>query len=344
MKIRNVIFILTAFIIMFAVNGINANSQSNRKSLTTKSLTVKNEINDDVVLFVGRVDTQNMLGEVKSLSSVAFDIFSKVADNEGAFLLRVVKKSVHRAKGNRISNEDAIFTSLVEFNKNDKRQKTITIPRHARGPAEIYISNNTEMIAQIHIDSIDGPIVATLKPFERTKRVHMEYNPKAYYFFVVYKYYDRATMCVQSVVSELDGIIMMPDIPRPGGSLYGINFEFLPSRAFNPFVIINVINDTNLNISLLRGTNKMINQNEKNIINPGTTESYILNLSSSNRLIVSDFIIDTGRGEVNMISIPELTFQAGYIYDIRIRDGVDPIVTENRRLSTDYNSIVLVNE
>jgi len=57
----------------------------------------------------------------------------------------------------------------------------------------------------------------------------------------------------------------------------------------------------------------------------------------------------SARGQANWlpnIQVRNMLSQlpAGYIYDIRTREGVTPIVTESRRSRTDYNSIMLVNE
>ncbi|MDR3138518.1 MAG: hypothetical protein LBT95_02470 [Treponema sp.] len=308
-------------------------------------LTVYNNVNAPLILFAGTINNRNIIGGVHAGATRRVDFFDAVSDYSGTFLLRAVKESDYRGKGSALGSDDIIFAGIVAYDKNDPRPIQVDINRVLGGDACIIIQNDTGMALQIRIDRPDGPTLTTLAPLERNKRVYMDFNPDGYFFFPVYQYYDRASMGIRSVTAKslADGIPMMPEIPRPGRDVPVVNFDASPAGLFSPFAALIVTNETNRGGYLLQGSSRKTNKNGTTMVNPGS-ETYELNLQKQERLVIGGMAFDLGLGQADAIPIPEYDYQAGYNYQIRIRQGQPISVTQLSKSDTNEFEIVLVNE
>jgi hypothetical protein len=309
-------------------------------------LTVNNNVNDALVLFAGTIVNQHIIGGVRALASRRIDFFDKVDDSSGTFLLRAVKESAYRAKGSNLVSDDIIFAGLVVYDKSGSRNIQVNINQILGGEAYVVIQNDTNMALQIRVDRPDGPTLTTLAPLERNKKVYMEPNPDGYFFFPVYEYYDRASMGIRSITARdlADGIPMMPVVPGPGRSTPIINFDSKPADLFSPFATLIVTNETNRGAYLLEGSSRKTNQNGTTMVNPGS-ETYELNLQKQRSLTLGGLSVDLSLGAANIIRIPEYTYEAGYNYQVRIRQGGEAtqIIKLNKSDNDDF-TILLVNE
>jgi hypothetical protein len=308
-------------------------------------LTVHNDVNEDLILFAGSINNRNILGGVRKLSSRRIDFFGQVAEDSGTFLLRAVKESVYRGKGSAVASDDVMFATLVVFNKSDARPITVSIQKYVGGDAEIIIQNDTSMALQIRVDNINGPVLTTLAPLERNKKIYMDFNSHGYMFFPVYQYYDRTSMGIRSIQpkSLADGIPMMPEPPRPGRPTPVVNFDAIPANMYSPFAALIVTNETNRGAYLLQGSSRMTNQNGSTMINPGT-ETYELNLQKQPHLVIGGLKVDYSLGQANVVPIPEYDYKAEYNYQIRLRQGAAPVITEMGKSDTSEPMLTLLNE
>jgi hypothetical protein len=308
-------------------------------------LTVNNNVNDPLILFAGTINNRNIIGGVHAGATRRIDFFDAVSEYSGTFLLRAVKETVYRDKGSSLGSDDIIFAGIVAYDKNNPRPIQVDINRVLGGDACIIIQNDTNMALQIRVDRPDGPTLTTLAPLERNKRVYMDFNPDGYFFFPVYQYYDRANMGIRSVTAKslADGIPMMPEIPRPGRDIPVINFDSSPAGLFSPFATLIVTNETNRGGYLLQGSSRKTNKNGTTMVNPGS-ETYELNLEKQEHLLIGGMFFDLNLGQANNIPIPEYDYQAGFNYQVRIRQGLPASVTMLNKSDTDEFVITLVNE
>jgi hypothetical protein len=308
-------------------------------------LTVNNNVNDPLILFAGTINNRNIIGGVRAGATRRIDFFETVSDYSGTFLLRAVKETAYRSKGSSLGSDDIIFAGIVVYDKNDPRPIQVDINKVLGGDACIIIQNDTSMALQIRVDRPDGPTLTTLAPMERNKRVYMDFNPDGYFFFPVYQYYDRASMGIRSITAKslADGIPLMPEIPRPGRDVPVINFDASPAGLFSPFATLIVTNETNRGGYLLQGSSRKTNKNGTTMVNPGS-ETYELNLQKQEHLKIGGMLFDLNLGQANNVPIPEYDYQAGYNYQIRIRQGQTVTVEQLNKSDTDEFVIVLVNE
>jgi hypothetical protein len=299
------------------------------------SLTVNNRTNEPLVLFAGVPRDPYFLGGVRALSSRRIDFFDKV-EGSGAFLLRAVKERVYRSKGSPLDSDDVIFAGLVVYDKEAVQAARIDIDEIAGGEAYFIARNETNMALQLRVNHPDGPILTTLAPLERMKKVYTDVTPGGYMLFPEYQYYDRASMSIRSIPAQsfADGIMIMPDIPRPGSYLPIVNFD-----AVNlPFATLVVANETNRSMYLLEDSVRKMSQRGLTLFHPGL-ETFELNLQK--RSVLS---IDLSLGAANVIPIPAYDYEAGYSYQVRVRQGAVPEIIRLGKLNTDGLSIELANE
>jgi hypothetical protein len=86
-----------------------------------------------------------------------------------------------------------------------------------------------------------------------------------------------------------------------------------------------------------------MNQNGTTMINPGA-ETYELNLLKQRALTIGNLCVDLSLGAAHYIPIPEYEYQAGYNYQVRIRQGGNPEIVRLGESNNDDFSIQLVNE
>jgi hypothetical protein len=122
-----------------------------------------------------------------------------------------------------------------------------------------------------------------------------------------------------------------------------INFNAKPADLFSPFATLIVQNETNRGAYLLEGSSRKMNQNGTTMINPGA-ETYELNLLKQRALTIGNLNIDLSLGAANYIPIPEYQYEAGYNYQVRIRQGGSPEIVRLGESDNDDFSIQLVNE
>jgi hypothetical protein len=311
----------------------------------TGMLTVNNNVNEPLVLFAGTIINQHILGGVRALSTRRIDFFDRMEDAGGTFLLRAVKETSYRSKGSQLTSDDIIFAGLVVYDKGAARAIQVNINQMLDGDAYVVIQNDTNMALQIRIDRPDGPTLTTLAPLERNKKVYMEPNPDGYVFFPVYEYYDRVSMGIRSVTARdlADGIPMMPVVPGPGRNIPVINFNSKPADLFSPFATLIVTNETTRGAFLLSGSSRLTNQNGTTMINPGN-ETYELNLQKQRFLRIGGLNVDLSLGVANIIQIPEYDYEAGYNYQVRIRQGAAPEIIRLGASENNDFGIQLVNE
>ena len=309
-------------------------------------LTVQNDIDEDLILFAGSVNNRNILGGVRKLSERRVDFSGRLNENSGTFLLRAVKESVYRSTGSNLSSDDVVFAGLVVFDTANPRAIVVNIRKLLGGDAQVIIQNDTNMALQIRVDRPDGPTLTTLAPFERNKRVYMDYSPDGYTFFPVYQYYDRATQGIRSVMAQdlYDGRFMGPQIPGRNVQIPVINFNSSPTNLVSPFATLIVSNESTQRAAyLLQGAGRMTNQNGSTFINPGT-ETYELNLQGQSSYEISGLRIDFNVGERDILRVPDFTFEAGIVYRLRVREGVAPTITQVGKSDTSDLALTLLNE
>lgn len=160
---------------------------------TSGYLTIHNETDQDLIFFAGRINNNSLLGGVRKFSSRKIDFFEKITEKNGAFLLHAVLESDYSKKGTDINREEIVFTDIVVFDIYDLKMNNITVSQITMGNGEVLFSNSTGMAIQIRNGSPNGIVITTLAPFERNKKVYMEFDFYGYVLYPVFYFSTNST-------------------------------------------------------------------------------------------------------------------------------------------------------
>ena len=183
-KIIGMLIIVMAFA---SIMGCASTKQSNSTELKKKdvsfkselgSLSIANETSKDVVVFVGKVEKDAVLGGITANQTRTFNLsrLSGIPES-GSLLIRVATFDTYKGKA-RITEDDVIYTGLVVYNLKDSGDKiALTIYKGVDTAQQtcIYVSNESEnfVLELRQGNPSQGEVIATLPPLQTNKRVYL---------------------------------------------------------------------------------------------------------------------------------------------------------------------------
>ena len=142
------------------------------------SLTISNETASDLVIFVGRVEKNALLGGISKNAARSFDL-SKVVGiaDSGSLLIRAATYDAYKGKA-RITEEDVVYTGLVVYNLKDPADRSnLSIYKGIDTQLQtcIYVSNESEnFVLELRLGNpSQGEVIATLAPLTTNKRIFL---------------------------------------------------------------------------------------------------------------------------------------------------------------------------
>lgn len=179
MKKTNIFILLFAVLMLTACvstgSSVSLKASFKEKEVSFKSedghLKIYNNTNQDVVVFVGRVGKNLVLGGIKSYQGRTFNL-SKLSNipESGALLIRIVPYVVYKTR--LITMEgDVVYTGLVVYDLKDKKKVDLEIPEVIDFEQKhyVYIKNESQsFILELREGSSTGKIIATLPPMDLT--------------------------------------------------------------------------------------------------------------------------------------------------------------------------------
>jgi hypothetical protein len=290
-------------------------------------LIVSNMTNVELAIFAGKVERGNFLGAVGTGAqnrprSRRFDI-NRIAGlpNSGSFLFRATTyEQVNRKGLSNITEEDVIYTGLVAFNKNDKDPLEFQIFRNVDDSQStfIYVSNYTNFVLQLRLDSSDGEFVAALAPQQRLKKLWIRPRDDGLYytFFPTYVYVDPRTGELNrfSDLENVNGKRFEPEPPSPDLREIAFRGPGENGPQYN-VAFIRLQNDADFLISFqtARGNFRVNDRGTRNT-SGGRTDIYQIDSGSIiGGKTYSGLTLDTEFGYVDLAPV---TVKPGYVYDV----------------------------
>lgn len=178
---RKVVLVALAVALAASFSGFAKSAKRQAKQVKIDFKTEKNgnlellnETPSDLVIFAGRIEKSIVLGGIKARETRCFDL-SKVSGmpEQGVFLMRAVPYEVYASEG-RATIEDVIYTRLVVYDLKDAEKTKIVIPHSidVSGKFGFYATNESLFVVELHKDSPNGEIIATLPPLCEGVRVY----------------------------------------------------------------------------------------------------------------------------------------------------------------------------
>lgn len=303
------------------------NSKDIRYDSEAGSLSIENCTNKDVVVFVGDVTKNTMIGGLKANKTRRFDL-SKIRGipQNGSLLIRVATVDTY-SKEKRITEEDVIYTGLVVYDLRNPQDVThLTIHRDVDASQKycVYLTNNSSnFVLEVRSEVPNGEVIATLAPLKSDKRVFLtpKTTGKGYKLFPVFVYVDPRTneKTVINVPDKEECQVMDPD---PVGSNYLTPVVFDEPKNNNlsySLAFITIQNDTKAGFEFRNSRTSLSNQRGRRFTAPGRSDVYE---------------IETGKGkdgrlytaltgvfnEYKEMTLEAYRFLPGYMYDIILTD------------------------
>jgi len=303
-------------------------------------LYLRNNIKEPLILFAGAVNNKNILGGIRAESDRRIDYFEAVNEPTGTFLLRAVKESVYRSKGSSIGSEDVVYAHIVTFDKKQPKVTQLNIDFRLGGSSYVVIENHTKMALEVVLDSPSADTLTTLAPGEMNKKVYMEPSSEGYVFYPIFKYYDKKSDVIQSVEPDR-GVarLMNPAIPSQTVSTPTIKFDntSIGNLTFR-FATLIVRNEGIEAVRLLEGSNRVMNVNRTNVVNPGN-ETY--NIYIGDRPQDRTYSIEYGG---KSYPVERTRFIPGNTYQILFDGKGNPVINPIGEFDKSDLSITLLNQ
>ncbi len=302
----------------------------NKKEVSFKSepgsLSISNETSKDVVVFVGKVEKDAVLGGINANQNRTFNL-SKLQGipESGSLLIRVATFETYKGKA-VVTEDDVIYTGLVVYNlkqADDKIALTIYKGVDTAQQTCIYVSNESEnfVLELRQGNPSQGEIIATLPPLQTNKRIYL--SPRddglAYDFYPQFVFVNPKTGEKTSMnAGKSDRKRAYPE--RVGGDITPMRFEG-PSKSSVGYDVafISLQNDTHSGLEFRNGETTLKNQKGIRFTPSGRTDVY--EIQSTNGESGQTYTgLQLEFDNFTKKSIERYTFLPGYKYELIITD------------------------
>lgn len=287
------------------------------------TLTISNETASDVVVFVGKVEKNAVIGGIKANEQRTFDL-SKIPGipDTGSLLIRAATFETYNKGKARITEDDVIYTGLVVYNLKDKTDRSsLSIYRGVDSSQQtcIYVSNESEYyVLELRMGNPgQGEVIATLSPLQTNKRIYL--SPRddglAYDFYPTFVFVNPKTGEKTSMnAGKTDRKRAYPE--KIGGDLTPIRFTG-PSKSSIGYDVafISLQNDTNAGIEFRNAETTLRNQKGIRFTPSGRTDVYEIqstNGEGGQTYTALTFEFD----DFTKKTISPYTFKPGYKYEV----------------------------
>ena len=303
---KKIIGLLVAMAALALVTGC-ASAQKNVAKQTKKEmknlsfqnepnglLELHNETSYDLVIFCGNVSNGYILGGIHGNSVRSFDYSKFATKDNGAFLIRAVKKDVYEAKAGFVDDKrDVIFAQIVTYDGKIATSRRIT--GEVGGGATLLFENMSPYPVELRL-GYTGQVISTLPPYCKEQYIDVAFNSRGYVIYPTYLLYDKANGKMSSIAAKEDeGIAVRPArenerpvtsyVPMPNSKLYGHRVAYLTVR-----------NETRNAFIFENGRTELTSQNGYSMINSGETLTFEVDcpmLSQTYRSLTADFRVGT---------------------------------------------------
>ena len=286
------------------------------------SLTISNDSSVDIVIFVGKVEKNTVLGGVSHGQKRSFDL-SKIPVIPDSCSLLILAATFETYKGKaRITEDDVIYSGLVVYNlknKSDRSQLNIYSGVDSAQQTSIYVSNESEnYVLELRMGNPgQGEVIATLPPLQTNKRIYLAPRDDGlpYEFYPTFVYVNPKTGEKTSMnAGKTDRRRAVPKSAKE--NLTPLRFQG-PSKSSIGYDVafINLQNDTNTGLVFNNAETILKNQKGIRFTDSGTTDVYEIQSANGEEgqlYTALTFEFD----DFTRKTISPYKFKAGYKYDV----------------------------
>lgn len=299
----------------------------NKKEVSFKSepgsLSISNETSKDVVVFVGKVEKNAVLGGITANQTRSFNL-SKLQGipESGSLLIRVATFETYKGKA-IVTEDDVVFSDLVVYDlKNTSDSISLQIYKGVDSSHKycIYLSNKSEnFVLQVKEGTASqGPVVATLAPGQEFKKIYLDRKPDGlpYKFYPQFIYVNPKTNEITpvNVPGKEDAQWMDPD-PDDGSVLTPVTF-YEPNKnnlSYN-VAFVTLRNDTKAGLMFKSANTIMKNDRGRRFTPSGRADVYQVDAERPNGSTYTQLSCEFNGATETVIQ--PFTFKPGYKYEI----------------------------
>lgn len=334
---KNTLFAVMAIAVAFAAVAPLSAKKKNDGSVQLKkkevnfdnkagSLTINNETSDELVIFVGKVEKDTLLGGIHKNSAGIFDL-SKIPGipQNGSLLIRAASYEVYRGKA-RITEDDVVYTGLVVYNLADSTDRAIVSIYRGIDTAQktcIYASNlSPNFVLELRKDTpSQGDIIATLPPLQRHKQIFLEQKAdgNGYDIFPTFIYVNPKTGEKTSMMGGSGDEELVDPMPV-GGDINDYEFEGPSNGSINYKVaFLTVSNNTKKGMEFRNGTASLANQRGRRNTMSGRTDVYeVPSLNGESGQMYTGLVCRFPGNQ--KITLSPTRLLPGYVYEVNVTD------------------------
>jgi len=328
--------IIALFVVLVLTSCVSTNSSvssysqgsSKRKEVSFKdeegSLLITNTTSSDVVVFVGSIRKNIVLGGIRSNEKRSFNL-AKLPDipKMGSLLVKIVSYTVYKEKL-IITKEDVVYQALVVYDLNEPTHKSeLYIPKEIdiNQKYGIVLTNKSDnFVLEVRVRSPTGNVVATLLPSERNKPIFLlpQRSYMLYSLFPIFIYVNPKTGEVTTIPTSMENVmIIQPQLIEEGSML--VEFD-VPQDDKIPCntAFINLHNNTSQGVEFLNKKKVLANQKGIKFTRPWSFDVYELPIEDSVGGVYSGLLFKFG----NIFELPLTShkFKPGYEYNITLSE------------------------
>lgn len=292
------------------------------------SLTVQNNTSENVVMFVGAISKNRMIGGVRSGEARTFDLRKiRGIPEQGTLLIRATTVTRYEKNKMSLSDDDVIYTEFVTYNLKDKTDKTeISIYKgiDAEQKTCVYASNNSKhFVLRLRLNNYSqGPVVATIPPGKHNVPIFLSERKDRFphEFYPTYVYADPTT-------GEISPMSAGPEdrdraFPKPFGDATVSRMEFGgPSKPITGYssAFISLQNDTGSFIEFRNAGTPIVTQKGLFGTEKGRTDVYSIESTdgeAGQTYTALQFEFNNG----SKINMSPTKFKPGYKYKVIVTE------------------------
>jgi hypothetical protein len=311
------------------------------------TLKIDNNASKDMVLFIGMITPNNIIGGVRAGVSKDFNISSKVSDFQagGRAVIYGITIDDYNANIENLSAAKVKYSAMVIYG-GGRAYKT-NIASDSIGDYMYRVTNNSRYGLELRKNNPDGERIDFIPAFAINWSMYAN-NTDPVYVFPVYVLYNATFQMIMSFTPNENGNpVFVTVTPRGANSGQVQTYTFSINQEIpitSPVAYMNVTNYTNLNCRVNIANNTLTSVNGFNTINSGDTLRYAI--TSTYEGMEQDIIIQYLNGLIELpVRFTDDTtppvIKNGYFYRVTVSgsgttaDGYTVTLTDNGPMSLD---------
>jgi len=241
------------------------------------TLNINNKSSKDMVLFLGNLNTNNLIGGVRSGVKKNFNISSKVYDFQvgGSAVIYGISNDEFNSRIDNLSSAKIEYSAMIIFGQGKIFETEIT--NISMGNYMYRVSNTTKYGLELRKNSPDGEKVAYIPPLVVNFPIYAG-STEPIVLYSVYIIYNKVIDIFYTFIPTdiFNRSITVSPKAINSGQVSTYVFSDIPVSIFVPYSIFDITNNSNQNCTVTLSNNILTSESGLIMINPNSTQRYVI--------------------------------------------------------------------